>query len=47
LPLLDALATSWGSQSSRSIAGKTLWFELTGDQLDAPLEDPARTHRRT
>jgi hypothetical protein len=38
-PLLDALATSWGSYAARNIAGKTLWFELTGQQLDAPCED--------
>jgi anti-sigma regulatory factor (Ser/Thr protein kinase) len=41
ISLLDALATSWGIHSSRNIAGKALWFELTGDQPDAPHEDPA------
>ena len=41
MPLLDALATSWGIHSSRNIAGKTLWFELTGDQPDAPRASPA------
>jgi anti-sigma regulatory factor (Ser/Thr protein kinase) len=38
MPLLDALATSWGIHSRRNIAGKTLWFELTGKQPDTPPE---------
>jgi anti-sigma regulatory factor (Ser/Thr protein kinase) len=40
MPLLDALATSWGIHSSRDIAGKTLCFELTYDQRDAPPKIP-------
>jgi hypothetical protein len=40
IPLLDALASSWGSCSSPSIAGKNLWFELKSAQLEVLLEDP-------
>jgi anti-sigma regulatory factor (Ser/Thr protein kinase) len=36
LRLLDALASSWGSHSNGpALAGKTLWFELAGDDHGA------------
>lgn len=48
LPLLDALATSWGSHTNRDTAsGKTLWFELGFDPPAPTPGDPGRTHRAT
>lgn len=41
LPLLDALATSWGSHTTPHVTGKTLWFELAYDRPDSPHQDRA------
>ncbi len=41
LPLLDALATAWGSHTGAVAGGKVLWFEMACAQPDPPDEDAA------